>query len=129
MSPPRRAAGFIVSGAIAFATDAAVLAVLTRGFGFDPFLARIAAISAAMIAGYFAHRRLTFNVAEKPTIAEFGAFAGVASGAALLNYAVYAGLLIAFRGLDPLAALAASSIVAMAASYAGYRFGVFRPRN
>lgn len=126
MDRTRHGAGFVVSGLIAFATDAAVLAVLTRGLGTDPFLARIAAIFVAMIAGYFAHRRLTFAVAAPPSLAEFGKFAGVASGAALLNYVIYAGLLLTIDGMEPLVALVIASGVAMAASYVGYRFGVFR---
>ena len=125
MNRARHGAGFFASGAIAFATDAAVLALLTRGFGVDPFLARLVAIGCAMIAGYFAHRRLTFDVKAPPSLAEFGKFAGVASGAAALNYAIYAGLLLAFPPLDPMLALVAASLFAMAASYAGYRFGVF----
>jgi putative flippase GtrA len=129
VSGARQGAGFAISGAIAFATDAAVLATLTRGFGVDPFVARIGAIGVAMIAGYFAHRRLTFAVDSPPSLIEFAKFAGVASGGAALNYAIYAGVLLAAPQIEPLLALAIASIVAMAASYLGYRFGVFTRRD
>jgi putative flippase GtrA len=122
----RHGAGFIVSGLIAFSTDAAVLWLLTRFAELDPYSARIAAILAAMVAAYFAHRRLTFAVVNPPSASEFLKFASVASTANAINYAIYAGMLLALPGCTPLQALLAASAVAMAVSYLGFRFGVFK---
>ena len=118
--------GFLVSGSLAFLTDAGILFALTRGLGLDPFSARIAAIGCAMIVGFFAHRRLTFAAKEPATLAQFAKFLGVATTASVVNYAVYAGILVLRPPTDPLAALVVATAVAMGISYAGLRFGVFR---
>jgi putative flippase GtrA len=122
----RHGAGFLVSGGLAFLTDASILAALTRGAGLDPFTARIIAIGCAMIVAFFAHRRLTFAVQEPATWRQFSKFVGVAITASLVNYAIYAGILIARPGTEPLAALVIATAISMFVSYAGMRFGVFR---
>lgn len=122
----RHGAGFIISGLIAFSTDAGVLWLLTRFAGLDPYSARAIAILTAMVVAYFAHRRLTFCVTHPPSAVEFAKFASVASTANAINYAIYAGLLLLVPGCTPLQALLAASIVAMAVSYLGFRFGVFK---
>lgn len=121
-------AAFLTSGAIAFASDAIVLTVLTELLGIDPYLARIAAISLAMVAGWLSHRRWTFRATTPPSVPEFLRYAGVAWGVALLNYAVYVAILLSTDQFPPLGAMTVSSLVAMFASYAGMRFAVFRPR-
>ncbi len=122
----KHGAGFITSGLIATATDAGVLVLLTRGFGADPFLARLAAIAVAMIAGFFAHRRLTFGVTGPATLAHFGKFLSVAATASVINYSIYAGVLLMWPGAEPLFALLIATLFGMSASYLGLRFGVFR---
>ena len=118
--------GFLVSGALAFLTDTGILWMLTRGAGLDPFSARLFAIGGAMIVGYFAHRQLTFRSAAPATLREFFKFAGIATAAASINYGCYAAIMLVQRDTDPLAALAIASAIAMMASYAGLRFGVFK---
>ncbi|MEQ1669775.1 MAG: GtrA family protein [Hyphomicrobium sp.] len=125
-SAARHGAGFAASGAIAFTTDAAVLTVLTRGAGIDPFSARLIAIACAMIAAFFAHRRLTFAVKTSATLAEFVKFLGVAITASLVNYAIYAGILLLRPGTEPVLALLAATAVAMGVTYTGLRLAVFR---
>ena len=119
-------AGFVASGALAFGTDAVVLLLLTRFAGVDPFSARVVAISMALVVAYFGHRTLTFKVSEPPTFGQFSKFAGVGATVSLLNYAIYAGLLLAFSTLAPIIALTIASAIAMVASYLGYRYGVFQ---
>ena len=121
----RHSLGFLTSGTLAFLTDAAVLAALTRVAGIDPFTARLVAIATAMVVAFFAHRQLTFRVETAPTLGQFVKFVSVAATASIINYAVYAGLLLVIPGLEPLLALAMASVVAMLATYAGLRFGVF----
>lgn len=122
----RHGAGFIASGGLAFITDAGILAVLTRGAGLDPFSARIIAIACAMIVAFFAHRRLTFAVKDPPTFTQFGKFLSVAITASIINYAIYAGILLMRPGSEPLLALVAATAISMIVSYVGMRFGVFR---
>lgn len=125
----KHGAGFIASGLLATATDAAILVLLTRGAGLDPFSARLIAIACAMVAGFFAHRRLTFAVRDPATLKQFAAFAGVAATAAAINYAMYAAILLVRPQTEPLLAMLAPTLVAMAISYTGLRFGVFRKPN
>lgn len=122
----RHGAGFVASGLIAFGVDAAMLLALTRLAGLDPFSARLAAILAAMVAAWLAHRRLTFAVTTPPSAGEFLRFAAVASGASVINYAIYAALLVIWREMPPLVALIGATVVSMCASYVGMRLGVFR---
>lgn len=118
--------GFAFSGALAFLVDAAVLKLLTMGFGLHPMVARLAAISAAMVTAWLAHRRFTFRLAIPPTFGEFLRYAAVGWAAAGINYGVFAAIVLARPGIEPLYALLASSLVAMVFSYIGMRFAAFR---
>jgi putative flippase GtrA len=118
--------GFGVSGSIAFLTDATILKVLQLGFGMPVSLARVISISIATVAGWLAHRRFTFNMQTPPTAAEFMRYAGVAWVASTFNYAVFVAILWLQPALEPLIALFAASIAAMAVAYLGMRFAAFR---
>ncbi len=118
--------GFVVSGGIAFTTDALVLESLTRFAGLPPLVARLAAIACAMVAGWLAHRRLTFDLPTRPTPKEFLGYAAVAWTSAGINYAVFAAILLWRPATYPLVALVGASLVAMTFSYLGMRFGAFR---
>lgn len=122
----KHGAGFVASGALAFTTDALVLTALTRGAGLDPFSARVIAIACAMIVAFFAHRALTFAVTAPATLKEFAKFLGVATSASLINYALYAGVLLYAPETEPVLALVAATVIAMGVTYFGLRFGVFR---
>lgn len=122
----RHGAGFIASGGLAFVTDASILMLLMRGAGLDPFTARLIAIACAMIVAFFAHRRLTFAVKEPATWGQFSKFIGVATTASVVNYAIYAGILVIRPGSEPLVALVVATALSMFVSYIGLRFGVFR---
>ena len=124
----RQGAGFLISGLVALAVDAAMLAALTRIAGLAPLVARPIGIAVAMVAGWLSHRWLTFDVTTAPTVAEYLRYAAVAWIAAALNYAIFSAILMAYPALAPEAALVLSSIVAMIFSYVGMRFGVF-PRH
>ncbi len=126
LSTARHGAGFVISGGLAFLTDAAVLSVLVQLGKADPFIARLFAIGAAMVVGWLCHRRLTFAVTTRPSLGEFMKYAAVAWSAAALNYALYAVILLSIPSTPPLLALFFASLAAMAASYIGMRFGVFR---
>lgn len=125
-SGARHWGGFLVSGGLAFATDAGMLALLTRGFGIGPFVARALAIACAMVVGWLGHRRLTFDVPARPSWREFAHYAALQWTSVASNYGLYALLLALWPRLEPLPAMFVSSLVAMAVSYLGMRFGVFR---
>ena len=117
--------GFLASGGLAFATDAGVLALLTKIVHLDPFTARILAIATAMVVGWLAHRRLTFSVARAPSLKEFLSYAALQWVSVGTNYGLYAGMLLLRPATEPLVAMVAASLVAMIVSYLGMRFGVF----
>lgn len=117
---------FVVAGLTAFAVDAAVLEVLTRGGGVDPLLARVPSVLLAMTVSWWINRTFTFAVRQPASLAEFMRFAAVASGSNITNYAVYSALLLSGLVSWPLIALVIASAFAMAFSYAGMRFAVFR---
>lgn len=124
--PLRHGLAFLVSGGVAFAVDALVLELLTRGAGVPPILARLAAIALAMVAGWLMHRTFTFLVEAPPSVAEFLRYAGVAWSAAAINYGVFVLIVLVWPAVAPLAALVLSSAVAMLFSYLGMRFAAFR---
>jgi putative flippase GtrA len=124
--PLRHGLAFLVSGGVAFAVDALVLELLTRGVGVPPIVARLAAIALAMVAGWLMHRTFTFVVEAPPSVAEFLRYAGVAWSAAAINYGVFVLVVLAWPAVAPLAALVISSLAAMLFSYLGMRFAAFR---
>lgn len=118
--------GFLVSGSLAFITDALVLEFLTIVLDLDPILARIGSISLAMVVGWLSHRRLTFGVAAAPSLPEFGRYAAVAWFSAGVNYLVFVTLLLLLPETSPFAALVIASATAMFVSYFGMRYAAFR---
>ena len=122
----RRWAGFVVSGSLAFLVDSAILEAGVRLLGLPPIAVRPFGILAAMVVGWLAHRRLTFDVAEPPSLAEFMRYAGAAFTSAFMNYALFALALYMKPTILPLVALILSSAVAMIFAYLAMRYAVFR---
>ena len=124
--PIRHGLGFLFSGTLAFLADASILKLLTALFDIHPILARLVAISGALVVSWLAHRRFTFRLAVPPTFPEFLRYAAVGWAAAAINYGVFAAIILARPGIEPLLALVLSSLVAMVFSYLGMRFAAFR---
>ena len=124
--PLRHGLAFVLSGSLAFCTDAGVLELLVAGFGMHKLLARVVSLSLAHVVGWLSHRRFTFRLSTPPTRSEFLRYAGVQYAIALINYGIFALIVLAKPDLRPLYALVVSSGVAMFFSYFGIRFGVFR---
>ncbi|HWB45482.1 MAG TPA: GtrA family protein [Hyphomicrobiaceae bacterium] len=124
--PLRHGLAFLFSGLISFSVDGLVLKFLTLAFGLHPIVARLAAISIAMVAGWLAHRTFTFALTTRPTVTEFLRYAAVGWGVSAINYGVFVGVVLARPSIEPLIALLVSSFVAMFFAYAGMRFAAFR---
>jgi putative flippase GtrA len=116
---------FLIAGFTAFAVDATMLQLLLH-LGLGPLVARPFAILTAMVAGWLINRTWTFPMPGRPSLREFGRYAAVASFAAVLNYAIYAGILIARPQTLPFVSLVAATAITMVVSYLGYRFFAFR---
>jgi putative flippase GtrA len=121
----RRAARFAIVGGLGFCVDAAVLALVLRWSGADPFLARAASITVALSATWLLNRSLTFAPSSRGVVVEGARYGGVGIATSLLNYAIYSALLLIVPDLAPLAALGLASLLAMALSFLGYSRLVF----
>ena len=121
----RRVLLFAVTGGAGFFVDAGVLALLLRATSLGPFLARVAAIAAAMLFTFWLNRTFTFGRSAHSLGAEGARYGSVGLSAALLNYAVYSAIVIACPGLWPVFAAALASLAAMVWSFLGYSRFVF----
>ncbi len=126
LPPLRHWVGFLASGLIALSCDATILQLGTTVFGLKPLTARLFAIAIAMVAGWLAHRRLTFSLTTPPTFGEFTRYSAIAWTTAAINYAAFAAVLYLSPATHPLVALAAASILATIFAYMGMRYGAFR---
>ena len=126
LPPLRHWGGFLASGLIALTCDALILQIGILVFGLHPLAARLIAISVAMVAGWLAHRRLTFSLTSAPTLGEFTRYSAIAWTTAALNYVAFATVLYVSPGVHPLVALAIASILATFFAYIGMRYGAFR---
>jgi putative flippase GtrA len=122
----KRFGWFVVAGTIGFLADAGMLALLLHGTPLGPFAARVIAILFAMSVTWTFNRAVTFGRSRFPLLLEGARYGSVGLLSALLNYAVYAGLLLAFPWLHPLGAVVAASLAAMTFSWAGYSRFVFQ---
>ena len=115
------------SGGSAFLVDAGINTALIHLAGLNPFISRLISIGCAMVFAWLMHRRVTFAVAAPPSLGEFARFAAVAGSANALNYAIYAAILLAWPAtLAVRRAGGEHRPSPRAASYLGFRFGVFR---
>ena len=121
----KRVVLFAVAGGAGFLVDAGVLALLLRATPLGPFVARIVAIAAAMLFTFWLNRTFTFGRSGRSFAAEGTRYGGVGISAALLNYAVYAVILLVFPAVWPVLAVAVASVVAMVWSFLGYSRFVF----
>ena len=126
VSPARHWGGFLLAGLAALAVDAGLLQVLTQVLGASPFVARPFGIACAMVVSWAINRTVTFAVTAKPSWTEFGKFAAASLTGQVVNYLVFAAILLAYPAVHPALAIVAASVVAMFVSYAGFRFGAFR---
>ena len=121
----RRILLFAVVGGAGFLVDAGALALLLHVSPLGPFSARIVAIAAAMLVTFWLNRTFTFGRSDRSLAVEGTRYGGVGISAALLNYAVYAVILLVFPAVWPVLAVAAASVAAMVWSFLGYSRFVF----
>lgn len=121
----RRILLFALVGAAGFLVDAGVLALLLHISPLGPFSARVLAIAAAMLFTFWLNRTFTFGRSGRSLAAEGTRYGGVGVSAALLNYAVYSAILLAFPAFPPVLAVAIASLAAMVWSFLGYSRFVF----
>lgn len=122
----KRFGWFVIAGAVGFLADAGMLTLLLNVSPLGPFAARVIAILFAMSVTWSFNRAITFGRSRFPLLLEGARYGSVGLLSALLNYAVYALMLLALPWLHPLAAVIMASLAAMAFSWAGYSRFVFQ---
>lgn len=127
LSPISRLQRFSLVGLTGFVVDAGVLSALTHGtLALDPFSARVISIATAMLTTWRLNRAFTFGPSESSQAAEGARYGLVAAAAALVNYGVYALIMLALPGLVPALAVVAATLTSMMLSYVGYSRLAFR---
>jgi len=121
-----RIAHFLLVGGAGFVIDVGLVYLLSRA-GLSPIMARIPAISAAILFTWLLNRRLTFRVTERPSRNELFRYASVALTSGILNFGLYSVLVL--NGLMPLLAVALSTIALMAFSFFGYKIFAFQLKH
>jgi putative flippase GtrA len=122
----KRLGWFIVAGATGFLADAGMLALLLKITPLGPLSARIIAILFALSVTWTINRSLTFGKSRHGLVTEGARYGGVGLVSALVNYAIYAAILLILPSVHPLIAVAFASLGAMAFSWAGYSRFVFQ---
>ncbi|MCM2291713.1 GtrA family protein [Allorhizobium sp. BGMRC 0089] len=117
---------FACVGSFGFVIDVSLFFLLLHHTGVGPFAARGLAIAAATMIAWLLNRRFTFGASKRAIVVEGFRYGSVGSIAALVNFGLYSGLLLAMPALNPYAALIIASLSATALSYIGYGRFVFR---
>jgi putative flippase GtrA len=122
----KRFGWFAVAGSVGFVADAGMLALLLAYMPIGPFAARVIAILFALSITWVFNRAITFGRSRHPVLLEGARYGGIGFLSAVLNYLVYAAVLLALPWVHPLAAVVAASLAAMAFSWMGYSRFVFQ---
>jgi len=117
---------FAIAGGVGFIVDAGLLALLLHITPLGPFIALLIAIAAAMFTTWMFNRTFTFGRSPHSLAAEGFRYGSVGVTSALVNYGLYAALLLALPALQPLAAMVLATAASMIFSFFGYSRFVFR---
>ena len=116
---------FALVGGIGFIVDVGLTLGLIHQ-GADPYSSRILGLALAMLTTWRLNRALTFGPSDTTQASEGVRYFVVAILTALLNYLIYAGLLLSISGMMPVFAVVLATGVSMIASYLGYSRFAFR---
>ena len=118
-------ARFCGVGIAGFLVDAGVTLFLIH-LGIAPLIGRIFAIALAMLTTWRLNRALTFGASQTSQTSEGIRYFSVAIAVSIVNYAIYAGLLLGIPSLSPFFAIVIATGFATILSYLGYRFFAFK---
>ncbi len=116
---------FAVVGSLGFLVDFGVTLLLID-FGLDAFIARIVAIMLAVLTTWRLNRAITFGASESSQAREGMRYFAVAFCVAMVNYTIYAGLLMTVPGMSPGIAIIIAVGCATVLSFCGYRLFAFK---
>lgn len=119
---------FALAGSLGFLVDAALVQTLVRMADMDPYLARMPAVAAAILATFAYNRAITFADRRGPRmLAEFGRYVLSCSAGLVANYAAYAAVLgsVAAVRTWPVAGVAVGALSGMVVNFVAARYFVF----
>lgn len=126
----REATLFAVGGVIGLIVDAGVVQALVGLFGWNAYGARVISFLLAATATWMWNRRYTFagRSSGRSLASEWLHWVGLMMAGAVVNYAVYAAMLMAFPQLHrwPAVAVLAGSLVAALVNFSTARGVLFR---
>jgi putative flippase GtrA len=126
----REIALFAAGGVAGLAIDASVVQALVSALGWNPYLARVLSFLLAASFTWWWNRRYTFAVRSsgRPPHAEWLHWMALMGLGALVNYGVYAALLVTVAWLHrwPAPAAAAGSAVAAILNFRMARTALFK---
>ena len=121
----KQLARFALVGGLGFVVDIGFTLMLIE-HGMDAFVSRVIAIALAMLTTWRLNRAITFGASTTSQTSEGARYFTVAILVAMLNYAVYAGLLIIVPSIPPGFAIVIAVGVATVFSFFGYRLFAFK---
>lgn len=116
---------FALVGGLGFIADIGMLALFME-LGADPLISRVGSILIAMVVTWRLNRAITFGASASSQVTEAGRYFTVAASVALLNYLIYAAIILIVPACPPMLATAISTGICMFASFAGYGRFVFK---
>lgn len=116
---------FALVGGLGFLVDIG-LTLMLIGFGLDAFVSRVIAIAFAMLTTWRLNRALTFGASATSQASEGARYFMVAIVVAMVNYAIYAALLVTIPAIPPGAAIVIAVGFATVLSFCGYRLFAFK---
>ena len=118
-------ARFALVGGLGFLVDIGITLLLIEQ-GMDAFVARVIAIALAMLTTWRLNRALTFGASATSQASEGIRYFTVAIYVAMLNYAIYAGVLIGMPSIPTGFAIMIAVGFATVFSFFGYRLFAFK---
>ncbi|KRE93745.1 hypothetical protein ASG87_18075 [Frateuria sp. Soil773] len=126
----RELASFAVGGVAGLLIDAGIVQGLVGALGWNPYLARVLSFLVAATFTWWWNRHHTFPARPSghAAHAEWLRWMGLMSVGAVVNYGVYAALLLGFPSLHrwPAVAAAAGSAVAALVNFSAARGALFK---
>ena len=89
----RQVPAFALVGAFGFVVDSGLTYGLVRGFGADPFVARVPAFAVATVCNFLLNRSLTFADSRTPWLSAFLRYCLVCAAGLAVNWSAYAAAL------------------------------------
>lgn len=116
---------FAFVGMIGFIVDIGITLTLVA-MELSPFWARVFGIAIAVFATWRLNRSLTFGASKTSQASEGVRYFTVAIFFAMVNYAIYAALLLSIPALSPALAVLISVGFSSSLSFLGYRYFAFK---